>query len=257
MNIKKSFLVALAATTAISSVSALAVSAAGVGFSTGEVNETFTVVLNEDTTVETQLEDADVKVTIPAGVLDEGEYTFSADIVVNADVQKAIDELGLGETEILSLYFTKGGEKVEVKSDKITVEVETTKYSYAYVYEDATKKLTNLKATKDGDKLSFKAPHFSYYVLATADKSTDTLSSDIPGSGSNNGNVSQASNSSSTGTNTGTNATTSSSTTTGSTTGSVTTGDTATATTVAVFAVMGVVALGTAVVASKMKKSSK
>ena len=254
MNIKKSFLVALAATTAISSVSALAVSAAGLGESTGKVEETVTIVADKDATVEAVLEDAKIEVTIPAGALEEGDYTFNADIVVNTDVQKAIDDLGLGETEILDLYFTdKGGTSVSLTGKDVTVKVETTKYSYAYIYEDSTKKLSNLNATKSGDVLTFKAPHFSYYVLATKDVTTTTVVDNTTST------TSTASNT----TKTGTNASTSSSTTTASsntTTGkgdSVTTGDTATATTVAVFAVMGVVALGTAVVASKMKKSSK
>ncbi len=254
MNIKKSFLVALAATTAISSVSALAVSAAGLGESTGKVEKTVAIVADKDATVEAVLEDAEVKVTIPANAVEEDEYTFHADIVVNTDVQKAIDELNLGGSEILDLYFTnKAGERVSFKDKNVTVEIATDKYSYAYVYEDADKKLTNLNATKSGDVLTFKAPHFSYYVLATKDVTTTTVVDNTTST------TSTASNT----TKTGTTTTTTSSTTTASsntTTGkgdSVTTGDTATATTVAVFAVMGVVALGTAVVASKMKKSSK
>ena len=252
MNIKKSFLVALAAATAVSTVSALTVSAAGLGETTNKVEDTQTVVAGQETEFKAQLQDVDININIPADVLPEGEYTFNADIVVNQDVQDAIDKLNIKESEILDLYFADAaGAHFKLTDAGVQVTLETDKYNAVYVYEDSTKTLTKLDSTKEGNKLTFIAPHFSYYVLANEPETSGTTST--------------TSTTSTTGTTTNTPGSTTTTTTgtTTTTTGdtgkgdSVTTGDAATTTTVAVFAVMGVVALGTAVVASKMKKASK
>ncbi len=246
MNIKKSFFVALAAVTAISTVSAVAVSAAELGKSESETTQTKTVDPEKDTDFDVKVNDVEIDVTVPAGAAEAGDLTFHADFVTaSPDVKAAIDALSIKDADVLDMYFTnEKGDRVSFQDKKLTVKVKSTKYIESYVYEDADKKLTKLGATKETDGLKFVAPHFSYYVL---EKTTTT---------------SQASSTSSqSSTNkSGTTGSTSSSTGTTSNTGkgdSVTTGDAATASTVAVFAVMGIVALGTAVVASKMKKTSK
>lgn len=249
MNIKKSFLVALAAATAVSTVSALTVSAAGLGETTNKVEDTQTVVAGQETEFKAQLQDVDININIPADVLPEGEYTFNADIVVNQDVQDAIDKLNIKESEILDLYFADAaGAHFTLTDAGVQVTLETDKYNAVYVYEDSTKTLTKLDSTKEGNKLTFIAPHFSYYVLANDPETSSTTSTT-----SNTGTTTNTPGSTTT-TTTGTTTTTTGDTAKGD---SVTTGDAATTTTVAVFAVMGIVALGTAVVASKMKKASK
>ena len=245
MNIKKSFLVALAAATAISSVTALTASAAELGKSDSTASASV-VADGETLTAEVKIGDIEVALEADSDKVPEGSIVTVA-IVENTDVQTAIDDLGIKESLILDITVKDlDGKELELKDAGVKVKITTNKYDTVYVYEDGS--LKNLNAAKSGDALSFTAPHFSYFVLSKG-TGTGSSTSTTSTAASTTGTSSKAGT-----TTTGTTTTTSSSTGKGD---SVTTGDSATATTVAIFAVMGIVALGTAVVASKTKKASK
>ena len=245
MNIKKSFLVAFAAVTAVATVGAASVSAATLGQSGSEATDTKEVAKGQDASFEVKVEEMNIAVNVPADAAEEGEVTFHAAVVTDVDIQKAADDLGLKESAILDMYFTNADDaKVAVKDAKIQI---TTDKNVVYAYADG--KLTAVEATYEDGVLTFtKAADVEYYVLA---KSEDEKSNDA-----NDASKDDTKKDNNNGTN-NTNTTGDNKTVDNNNNGTVTTGDTATTTTVAVFAVMGLVALGTAIAASKMKKSSK
>ncbi len=241
MNIKKSFLVAFAAVTAVATVGAASVSAATLGQSSSESTDTKEVVKGQDASFEVKVEEMNIAVNVPADAADEGEVTFHAAVITDVDIQKAADELGLKESAILDMYFTDADDAtVAIKGAKVQI---TTDKNVVYAYADG--KLTAVEATFEDGVLTFtKDADVQYYVLAKAEEEKQNEIAPADDKKDNNN-----------GTNT--NTTGDNKTVDNNKNGTVTTGDTATTTTVAVFAVMGLVALGTAIAASKMKKSSK
>ncbi len=240
MNIKKSFLVAFAAVTAVATVGAASVSAATLGQSSSESTDTKEVVKGQDASFEVKVEEMNIAVNVPADAADEGEVTFHAAVITDVDIQKAADELGLKESAILDMYFTDADDAtVAIKGAKVQI---TTDKNVVYAYADG--KLTAVEATFEDGVLTFtKDADVQYYVLAKTEEEKQNDIAPVDDKKDNNN---------------GTNAnTTGDNKTVDNNNGTVTTGDTATTTTVAVFAVMGLVALGTAIAASKMKKSSK
>lgn len=240
MNIKKSFLVAFAAVTAVATVGAASVSAATLGQSSSESTDTKEVVKGQDASFEVKVEEMNIAVNVPADAADEGEVTFHAAVITDIDIQKAADELGLKESAILDMYFTDADDAtVAIKGAKVQI---TTDKNVVYAYADG--KLTAVEATFEDGVLTFtKDADVEYYVLAKAEeeKQNEIAPADDKKDNNNGANTNTTGDNKTVDNNNGT----------------VTTGDTATTTTVAVFAVMGLVALGTAIAASKMKKSSK
>ncbi len=262
MNIKKSFLVALATVTAAASVSAVAVSAES---KLGLSSEDAPFAVNDGKAVVSVDLEGGVgnKVTITATIDDEsvadGEYFFHAALVADADLEKAFDAAYDNEyKDILELGFTDAeGKDAGLKN--VTIDVETDKevgVNAAFVVEESGA-FTRLDLTKTAKGVKFVGPHFSKYVLSAL-KDTEVVSTpddvSTPGATST---VSTPETSKSTDTKTST-TTTTTTTTSNAAAGSktVATSDSG-ATTAAVFAVMGVVALGTAFAASKSKKASK
>lgn len=242
MNIKKSFLVAFAAVTAVATVGAASVSAATLGQSSSESTDTKEVVKGQDASFEVKVEEMNIAVNVPADAADEGEVTFHAAVITDVDIQKVADELGLKESAILDMYFTDADDAtIAIEGAKVQI---TTDKNLVYAYKDG--KLTAVEATFEDGVLTFtKAADVEYFVLAKSEeeKQNEIAPADDTKKDNNNG-----ANNNTTGDN---------KTVDNNNNGTVTTGDTATTTTVAVFAVMGLVALGTAIAASKMKKSSK
>lgn len=241
MNIKKSFLVALAAVTAVASVSALAVSASSLGESTDAQH----IVVEKDVpTVVTAVLDGKVgnalkvKTELPVGA-PEGEYYFFTALVADKEVEDAFDavvksdlkdvfEIGLMDAE------GKGADEV-AKNAKITFS--TTKASaYNKVFaltDDGT--FVDMGAVTAEDGLTFTNDGYTRFVLAAV--------YDEPISDPDISKESKPSTPSTPSTPTPSDPVTP-------------TGDNTAATT-AVFAVMGAVALGTVLATTKMKKTSK
>ncbi len=258
MNMKKTLFVALAALTA-ASLSAAAVSAATVGGSTGGVSsDSQTFIRGAETTFSVDLEDAQISLTLFADTdIVDSVYTLNSEIVTaTPDLESAIDNLGLNEVEVLKLYMTdSNGENVNIDNARASI---FTKFNTIYAYDVTTGKLTKLDAsyhTDDdvifGGALSFNTAVSDnlLFVLANTEEPSVEPSQDDDSKVDDNSQTSTNN-----GGNTDNNSVNSN---TGKGDSTVTTGDTATATTVAVFGVVGLVALGTAVVAAKTKKSSK
>ena len=239
MNIKKSFLVALAAVTAVASVSALAVSASSLGESTDAQH----IVVEKDVpTVVTAVLDGKVgnalkvKTEFPVDA-PEGEYYFFTALVADKEVEDAFDavvksdlkdvfEIGLMDAE------GKGADEV-AKNAKITFS--TTKasaYNKVFALSDDGN-FVDMGAVKTEEGLTFTNDGYTKFVLAFVEdeKSSEPVSD--PTSKPSTPSTPTPS------------------------TPVTPTGDNNTAATAAVFAVMGVVALGTVLATTKMKKSSK
>ena len=242
MNIKKSFLVALAAVTAVASVSALAVSASYLGESTDAQH----IVVEKDVpTVVTAVLDGKVgnalkvKTEFPVDA-PEGEYYFFTALVADKEVEDAFDavvksdlkdvfEIGLMDAE------GKGADEV-AKNAKITFS--TTKasaYNKVFAVSDDGN-FVDMGAVDTDDGLTFTNDGYTRFVLAAV--------YDEPISDPDISKESKPSTPSTPSTPT-------------PSTPVTPTGDNNTAATAAVFAVMGVVALGTVLATTKMKKSSK
>lgn len=218
MNLKKSFLVAIAGATAVAMTGVVA-SAADLGQSddiffveAGKATEG-TVLLNNSVAI---------SFTIGADVLEVGTTTVVFNATQIADDEKkyedAIKATGVAEVfdyTVMDLSFENvDGEDLGLTN--ITLSIENGDFNAVYVEEDG--KLTKLEL-KDG---SFVAPHFSNYVFAKVSEGTEQPSEPVtPSEPAEPG---------------------------------VTTGDNA-MTTMLVFAGVAAVSLGTVVVASKARKS--
>ena len=248
MNRKKVLVAALTAAVAVSS--AVSVSAIAPGVTTAATKQTAVVEPGKVTHFSITINDVTIDADVPADAVNAGEeLTFGASTVTNVDIEAAIaaERTDVATSEILDVYFldadgnNKSFENVGVD---VTVTTTTTAYETIYIFEENTG--LNELAKADGNKLSFKAPHFSYYVLVKDGKVQPSQPSqqstnngtDVSNGGNNNGNN---------GNNGSNNGSTNN--------GGVNTGDSSA--TVAVFGVIGAAALGTALVASKSKKSAK
>ena len=235
MNAKKTFIATLASLTAIASLTAVSAGAVAPGASDGSVvTVAIDVQAGQPATGTLAVNDNEITVTIPADAV-TGAVNFNAAVKVDVDAQAALDSLEgvtVSASEILDLYFTdENGEVVDMAGKNVEVAVKTDKYNTAYLFKD--KALTDLGAKAEDGTLTFTAPHFSTYVLAnvTADAPTSTPATD---------NSTPATDNSTPATDNGT----------------TNTGDNSFATTIAIFSIMAVVSLGTAVVATKAKKKS-
>ena len=248
MNSKKVLVAALTAAVAVSS--AVSVSAIAPGVTTAATKQTAVVEPGKVTHFSITINDVTIDADVPADAVNAGEeLTFGASTVTNVDIEAAIaaERTDVATSEILDVYFldadgnNKSFENVGVD---VTVTTTTTAYETIYIFEENTG--LNELAKADGNKLSFKAPHFSYYVLVKDGKVQPSQPSqqstnngtDVSNGGNNNGNN---------GNNGSNNGSTNN--------GGVNTGDSSA--TVAVFGIIGAAALGTALVASKSKKSAK
>lgn len=234
MNVKKSFLVALASVTAVASLTAVSVSAVTPGASDSTATVDITVVEGEAATgTVTPTENAEVTVTIPADTV-KGNIKFNAAVKVDVDAQKALDSLDgikVSASEILDLYFTdENGDIVDMTGKGVEVSIKTDKYNTVYLFDNG--ELKDLGAKYENGVLTFTAPHFSTYVLANVEALVPTTSD-------TSNTASEVPTSSTPANNNTTN-----------------TGDNGFATTIAIFSIMAVVSLGTAVVATKAKKKS-
>ncbi len=250
MNIKKSFLVALATVTA-ASVSAFAVSAANLGLT---FEDKTVVVTAGQETVETFNLDGGLKVTvaIPADSVKEGEYTLHTAVVADAQVEAGFDAVCTNDYKDVLEVALKGEEDVATNV-KVTVAADKG-YDVAYLVNvDGT--FEQIQTANDENGMSFTVANGSKVVVAkkTADQKNDDKKDDSNGNNNtnNNGNNNTNNNTNNNGSNgsNGNNANNGKG-------NSIATGDNGAAT-ATVFAVMGVVALGTAVAATKMKKAEK
>ena len=252
MNSKKGFVAALAAAVAVSSVAAVSVSAIAPGTSSSTVKQTAVVEPGKATHFTITINDVTIDAEVPADAVNAGEeLTFGASVITNVDIEAAVAELpDVATSEILDVYFldadgkNKSFENVGVD---VTVTTTTTAYETIYIFEEG--KGLNELAKASGNKMSFKAPHFSYYVLVKNGKVDPGQPSDVS-NGGNNGGTSNGGNNGSNGNNGDNNGSNN-----GANNGGVNTGDSTA--TVAVFGIIGAAALGTAIVASKSKKSAK
>ena len=238
MNSKKVLVAALTAAVAVSS--AVSVSAIAPGVTTAATKQTAVVEPGKVTHFSITINDVTIDADVPADAVNAGEeLTFGASTVTNVDIEAAIaaERTDVATSEILDVYFldadgnNKSFENVGVD---VTVTTTTTAYETIYIFEENTG--LNELAKASGNKMSFKAPHFSYYVLVKNGKVDPSQPSQ----------TSQQSNAGTDVSNGGNN---------GGNNGGVNTGDSTA--TVAVFGVIGAAALGTALVASKSKKSAK
>ena len=244
MNSKKVLVAALTAAVAVSS--AVSVSAIAPGVTTAAVKQTAVVEPGKVTHFSITINDVTIDADVPAVAVTAGEeLTFGANTVTNVDIEAAVAGLtDVATSEILDVYFldadgnNKSFENVGVD---VTVTTTTTAYETIYIFEENTG--LNELAKADGNKLSFKAPHFSYYVLVKDGK----VEPSQPSQQSNNGGTDVSNGGSNNGNNGSNNGSTNN--------GGVNTGDSSA--TVAVFGIIGAAALGTALVASKSKKSAK
>ena len=215
MNSKKVLVAALTAAVAVSS--AVSVSAIAPGVTTAAVKQTAVVEPGKVTHFSITINDVTIDADVPADAVTAGEeLTFGANTVTNVDIEAAVGV-------------------------DVTVTTTTTAYETIYIFEENTG--LNELAKADGNKLSFKAPHFSYYVLVKDGK----VEPSQPSQQSNNGGTDVSNGGSNNGNNGSNNGSTNN--------GGVNTGDSSA--TVAVFGIIGAAALGTALVASKSKKSAK
>lgn len=232
MNIKKSFLVALAGATAVASMSAVAVSAATPGQSSDSVID-INVTEGQPATGTLSTENGtEITVSIPAGVV-SGNIKFYAAVKADANAQKAIDDLGASASEILDMYFTDAnGSVLDMTGKGIEVSFKGD-YNKVYLFENT---LQEQDAKVENGVLTFTAPHFSTYVLAKIADNTPSNPStpDNPSTPATPSNPSTPADNNTT-----------------------KTGDNGVATTAIVFSTMALVSLGTVVVATKLKKKAK
>lgn len=238
MNIKKSFLVALAAVTAVASVSAITVSASSLGVST----EAVPVVVERGvpTLIKADLDGKvgnalHVKTELPANVA-EGSYTFYTALVADKEIEAAFDAVVTSDIkDILELGMKdEYGKDVDL-TDNAKVTLSTSKaaaFNKVFgITEDG--EFVDMGAVKTEEGLTFTNDGYTKFVLAFVEdeKSSEPVSD--PTSKPSTPSTPTPS------------------------TPVTPTGDNNTAATAAVFAVMGVVALGTVLATTKMKKSSK
>lgn len=238
MNIKKSFLVALAAVTAVASVSAITVSASSLGVSTDAQH----IVVEKDVpTVVTAVLDGKVgnalhvKTELPANVA-EGSYTFYTALVADKEIEAAFDAVVTSDIkDILELGMKdEDGKDVDLTDNaKVTLSTsKTAAFNKVFgITEDG--EFVDMGAVKTEEGLTFTNDGYTKFVLAFVEdeKSSEPVSD--PTSKPSTPSTPTPS------------------------TPVTPTGDNNTAATAAVFAVMGVVALGTVLATTKMKKSSK
>lgn len=252
MNTKKALVTALTAAVAVSSVAAVSVSAVGIGETQSDVRSSATAEAGKVTHFSVTINDVTIDADVPADAIEAGkELTFGAALITNVDIEAAVANLPDAVTaELLDIYFLDGDKNVSFNGDgvQVTVTTTTTAYETIYIYEDENG-LSKLAETTD-NKLSFIAPHFSYYVLTknvekSEEPSTPEPSQNVqPSNGNTDNNNNNNNNNGSNTNNNGAN-----------NNGGVNTGDSTT--TAAVFAIVGAAALGTALVASKSKKHAK
>lgn len=262
MNIKKSFLVALAAVTAVTSVSAMTVSASTLGDSTEAisiiadgVNETEAIA-----TLDGGNKTVYAKVNL-ANDLAAGNYTLVVSVVADKATEEAFDavvssefkdvfEISLKDANgntvdfnNIKVTFAKSLNGLDVKStatganDSLIATTADVFYNEAYGVDGVT--FADLNAEVSNAALSFSTNGYSKFVLAYVNNETSEsqVSTEEP--------ISKPESQSQTDVSKPT-----------PSTPTTPTGDN-TAATAAVFAVMGVVALGTVLATTKMKKSSK
>ena len=238
MNIKKSFLVALAAVTAVASVSAITVSASSLGVSTEAVQ--VVVEKGVPTRIEVDLDGKvgnalHVKTELPANVA-EGSYTFYTALVADKEIEAAFDAVVTSDIkDILELGMKdEYGKDVDLTDNaKVTLSTsKTAAFNKVFgITEDG--EFVDMGAVKTEEGLTFTNDGYTKFVLAFVEdeKSSEPVSD--PTSKPSTPSTPTPS------------------------TPVTPTGDNNTAATAAVFAVMGVVALGTVLATTKMKKSSK
>ncbi len=174
MNISKRVLTAVAAATAVATLSAAAVGAIGLGFSEGDIVESNSTQVTEDADTSVELSDATVTVTVPAGTFDVDWVDFHVDVIENADVASALESLksdtvAITASKVLDLYFTDHatGDVIDVTDKGIVVSIKTTdQYNTLYYYNPETKALEDVNASFSDNVVTFTAPHLSTYVLA-------------------------------------------------------------------------------------------
>ncbi len=237
MNTKKILVSALAAAVAVSSA-ALSVSALTPGVTTNDVKSPATVVeAGKNTRFMVIIDGITIEADVPADAIDAGtELTFGVATVTNVDIEAAVANLpDVVSSKILDVYFLDGSNNAKsFEGAGVTLTFTTASYETAYIYEEATG-LTKF-ADFSNSKASSVAPHFSYYILTQSDEQPSKQPSQQSQQPSQQSQTqpSQQSQSSQPGVNTGDSAASA-----------------------AVFAVIGAAALGTAIVASKSKKSAK
>ena len=171
MNTRKGLVVGIAA--AVAASAAVSVSAVELGSSAETVD--FAVIAGEETvintTVETETGTANINVKIPADALAEGEYSFAAAPVVDADFESAfVASLGDGVTvdyfEGYSFSFTDAtGAYVSPEGVVITIATGAS-FNAAYI-EEADKSFTYLgEPTVIPGGYQITAPHCSRFVFA-------------------------------------------------------------------------------------------
>jgi len=243
MNNKKILVSALAAAVTVSSA-ALSVSALTPGVTTNDVKSPKTVVeAGKNTRFMVIVDGVTVEADVPADAIKAGtELTFGVATVTNVDIEAAVANLpDAASSKILDVYFLDGDNNAQsFEGAGVTLTFTTASYETAYIYEEAAG-FTKF-ADFSNSKASATAPHFSYYVLVkNGEKQPSQQSQTQPSQQSqtqpsqqSQTQPSQQSQQSQPGVNTGDSAASA-----------------------AVFAVIGAAALGTAIVASKSKKSAK
>ncbi len=171
MNMKKGVVFGL--TAAVAASAALSVSAVSLGYTAESIG--FEVEAGQEVTVnmsfETENGPVQVTVDLPAGALEEGSYTFSASAVVDDDLEAAfIASLGDGVMvdyfEAYNFTFTDGnGNVVSPQGVVITIDTDAV-VNNAYL-EETDGSFTRLgEITKGAGGYQFGAPHCSRFVLA-------------------------------------------------------------------------------------------
>jgi len=230
MNTKKILVSALAAAVAVSSA-ALSVSALTPGVTTNDVKSPKTVVeAGKNTRFMVIIDGVTVEADVPADAIPAGtELTFGAATITNVDIEAAVANLpDVASSKILDVYFLDGDNNAKTfEGANVALSFANSNYDTVYLYEEAAG-LTKF-ANFSNAKASGTAPHFSYYILVkNAEKQQSQPSQQSQTQPSQQSQQSQP---------------------------GVNTGDSAAS--AAVFAVIGAAALGTAIVASKSKKSAK
>ena len=233
MNTKKILVSALAAAVAVSSA-ALSASALTPGVTTNDVKSPATVVeAGKNTHFMVIIDGVTIEADVPAGAVDAGtELTFGAATITNVDIEAAVANLpDVASSKILDVYFLDGDNNAKTfEGANVALSFANSNYDTVYLYEEAAG-LTKF-ANFSNAKASGTAPHFSYYILVkNAEKQQSQPSQQSQTQPSQQSQQSQQSQP------------------------GVNTGDSAAS--AAVFAVIGAAALGTAIVASKSKKSAK
>lgn len=237
MNTKKILVSALAAAVAVSSA-ALSVAALTPGVTTSDAKSAKTTVeAGKNTHFMVIVDGITVEADVPADAIAAGtELVFGAAAVTNVDIEAAVANLPDAATsKILDVYFLDGDNNAQtLEGANVALSFATSDYDTVYLYEEAT----GLKDFADfsNNKAASTAPHFSYYVLVKNGNEPSQQQSSQPSQQSQTqpSQQPQPSQQSQSGVNTGDSAASA-----------------------AVFAVIGAAALGTAIVASKSKKSAK